>query len=105
MQLGLTWASHGSSLRQPGKPFSPTTTFSPPISPTSMAHLAKEGCVSGIRQRRGTAVSPLRYRQNAAVADRSNGPEDVVQCLWRQFFSTAAALSGVRSVKLPRKLK
>ncbi|KAG2284138.1 hypothetical protein Bca4012_052830 [Brassica carinata] len=61
--------------------------LSPPISPTSIAHLVKkannrrtpseEGYISGIRYRRGTVVSPLRHIQDAAVVDWPNGPEDI----------------------------
>ena len=89
MQLGLKWASHGSSLRQPVH--RRNRSLQPPPFSADLADVhrssrekannrrtpAEEGYISGIRQRRGTAVSPLRHRQDAAVADWPNGPEDI----------------------------
>ncbi|WZY79360.1 hypothetical protein YC2023_025744 [Brassica napus] len=84
MQLGLKWASHGSSLLQPVH--RSNRALQPPPFPADLADVhcssrekannrrtpAEEGYISGIRQRRGTAVSPLRHRQDAAVADWPN---------------------------------
>ncbi|CAF1921015.1 unnamed protein product [Brassica napus] len=93
MQLGLKWASHGSSLRQPVH--RRNRSLQPPPFSADLADVhrssrekannrrtpAEEGYISGIRQRRGTAVSPLRHRQDAAVADWPNGPEDICAML------------------------
>lgn len=96
MQLGLTWASHGSGLRQPVH--RRNHSHQPPPVSADIPHddgsarekasrrwiPAEEGSLAGFRRRRGAAVSPLRHGQDAAVADRPNGPEDAVQRLRRQ---------------------
>ena len=95
MQLGLTWASQGSLLRQPVHRRNHYLQPLPVSAVLADAHgstlekasrrrvPAEERFLDG-RRRRWASVSPLRYRQDAAVADGSNGSEDSVQRLRRE---------------------